>query len=182
MAEVSLEGYKDLLKQFEDFADMPDTREMEKRLIIIARRLRNQIRRRAPKTRIGSGNLRVRTGNLRRSIQARRFRNKIKGSPAVYVRSNRKIAPHAHLVEYGTRFFRYPIDTKVYQRGSRKGTIREKRKALHFWIDGEEIFAKYVAPMPANPFFRSTVDSSKNEIELNIEKELVKFIEEIDKR
>jgi len=41
------------------------------------------------------------SGNLSAAVVVKRFANQRKGAPAVFVAIDRRIAPHAHLVEYG---------------------------------------------------------------------------------
>ncbi len=40
-------------------------------------------------------------GNLKKSWRAKKFRDKRPGGPAIWVANERKLAPHAHLVEFG---------------------------------------------------------------------------------
>jgi len=42
------------------------------------------------------------TGNLRRSVVAKKFNYQLNNKPAAFCAIDRRIAPHAHLVEYGT--------------------------------------------------------------------------------
>lgn len=107
MAIASLQGSKKLEKKFGNLIDVIDEREMEKELLKPARKLKNIIKTAAP---------RGPTGNLARGVVAKKFRYKIKGSPAVFVAMDYRIAPHFHLVEFGTRymparpFFRPSVD------------------------------------------------------------------------
>lgn len=175
--DISLEGLGELLKQFGDIAHLPDASRMEAKLMNRARELRNLIRARTPRGKYGkygrystkrtrSGDMVssfTKAGNLRRSIEARRFKTKVKGSPAVYVRVNRKIAPHYHLIEFGTENFRYP----------------KNAKALHFDYDGEEVFAKWVGPVPPKPFFRPTVDNESQSMIDKIRHDVSELINDV---
>lgn len=165
--DIDLVGYEGLAKQFRDLADISDSKEMEGKLIIRARELRTFIRKRVPRGHKGSGSVepysntfKYPTGNLVKAIEARKFKRKVLGSPAVYVRVNRKKAPHYHLVEFGTVNFRFP----------------KKKRKLHFYYEGEEVYANMVAPMPPNPFFRPTVDERRYQIETNIKMDTEKMI------
>ena len=57
------------------------------------------------------------TGNLKKGIVAKVFKEQRKGDPSSFVGIDYGIAPHAHLVEFGTvkaaphPFFRHTIDT-----------------------------------------------------------------------
>jgi HK97 gp10 family phage protein len=42
-----------------------------------------------------------RSGNLKKSWRAKKFKSKRKGNPATFVANERKLAPHAQLVEFG---------------------------------------------------------------------------------
>lgn len=68
------------------------------------------------------------TGNLKRSIKAKKFRQQYRGNPACFVAVDRKIGRHAHLVEYGT--------------GERF----------------KDSTGQSTGVMPKHPFFRPTVD------------------------
>lgn len=169
MALASLEGSEALQKKFASLVDIVDGKQMETALMKPARKLRNAIRNAAPK---GP------TGNLKKGVVAKRFRRKIKDNPAVFVGMDYRIAPHFHLVEYGTQGRRYPSGKRTIKRGI-LGFFGIKRaaRALHFVIGGKEIFAKYVGPMPAKPFFRPTVDREAGRIIDDIEKQAWKVIE-----
>ena len=93
--EMTIEGYEKLKRKFRRLIEVVDERKMETGLMNPARRLKDELSRNAPQ---GP------TGNLKRSPVAKKFRRKIKSSPAVFVAIDRKIAPHAHLVEFGTKF------------------------------------------------------------------------------
>jgi len=92
------------------------------------------------------------TGNLRRSVVVKTM----PGGWPVIVGIDRRIAPHAHLVEYGTSDRRYP-----------------KSKALAI---GDEKRA-WVGPMPAKPFFRPALDGSRDKVLSNMESDIKKAIE-----
>jgi HK97 gp10 family phage protein len=196
--DVSIEGLEELLMQFAEMAKFPDEKQMEKELLKRARTLRDQIKQKAPRGKAGSGtfdtgigSFKFRTGMLKKSIQARKWsaRRRIKGAPSVYTAVDRKKAPHAHLVEFGSRNMRYPrIFTtfeqggKVYKKWIGFKTSKKKKKVLHFFMDGKEIFAKNVSRMPANPFFRPTVDSNRSRIISGIEKDVEKLILQISNK
>jgi len=105
------------------------------------------------------------TGNLRKSVVVRRGRLK----PTVIVAVDRKVAPHAHLVEFGTN-------------GNRGHGKKRKKKALKFTIDGQTVFADDVGPMPANPFFRPAVDSTRGQTIEDMKQDIWKALNEDFKR
>lgn len=84
-------------------------------------------------------NIKGHTGNLQLSIKAKKSRFEDGGWICM---AESKKGPHAFLVEYGTDGPRLPLT----------------RKVMKFEIDGEVIFAKVVAAMPANPFMRPARD------------------------
>ena len=135
-ADVSLSGMDELNKNLEGlkgYVDSKDiTRGLHSGLKIVQRIAKNK----APK---GP------TGNLKRGIVSGVFRRQVRGSPAVYMAIDYSIAPHAHLVEFGTK-----------QRVPRKWGF------LQFEIDGKTIFAKHAKGMPAKPFWRPAIDTGKS--------------------
>jgi len=90
--QITLQGVGELKKKFGEMIAIIDDRKTENELLKSANILKNDIKRRAPK---GP------TGNLKRSIVARIFKRKITNQPAAFVAVDYRIAPHAHLVEYG---------------------------------------------------------------------------------
>jgi len=112
MADVALHGMNQLLKDFQALGDALADKEMENELLGIGNNLKRRIKSEAPK---GP------TRRLKRSIISSRFKKKsrkFKHNPATFVAVDRKIAPHAHLVEFGTvkmaakSFFRSTIDSE----------------------------------------------------------------------
>lgn len=100
------------------------------------------------------------TGNLKQGVVAHKFKKQRRGNPAAFVGIDYRYAPHAHLVEYGTR---NPREVKT-------------KKVLS---DGTVFYGKSVEPMPAHPFFRPTVDNSKDSIRQDISDGLRKIILDI---
>ncbi len=84
-------GLKELEDRFGKLELILDDRDMENAFLAAARKFRDRARQR----------VRVKRGNLKKGIVAKRFRNKIKGQPAAFAAIDRRIAPHAHLVERG---------------------------------------------------------------------------------
>ncbi len=164
--DISLEGYDQLLKDLTMLANVLDDKEMENKLVERARGLRNKIRKAAPK---GP------TGNLREGVEAKRFRRKIRGNPGAFVRMNRKKAPHYHLVEFGTEGIRLPkgkvLHFKVESGAQFGGGSNE-------WLTGQQdIFVRSVGPMPAKPFFRSTVDNEQENVQQGIVQDIDQIVE-----
>ncbi len=152
--DISLEGYAELQKKFRTMVDIIDEREMNRALMRPVRKLRTAIRRAAPKGE---------TGNLRRGIVAGKFKPVIKGAPGFFVRASGKIAPHAWLIEHGTAGLRYPTHKARKVKGGKwlaafNGIVR--------WVEHTGKLRK-----PARPFFRSTVDARRNEVEAGLVKE-----------
>jgi len=183
---ISLEGYEDIMNTFQKLVEMPDQKELENELYKIGRGLRDDIRAKTPKSSgvemVGavvdsvmfagtgvhtSGKSKWRKGgNLRKNIKVKKFRKKIKHSPAVFVALDAhptKGAPHGYLVEYGSKGLRY---------GTRK-------KAGKSWIasfigrNGQRVTVRimHTGVMPPQPFFRPTVSQKKYSITEAIKKE-----------
>ena len=89
--DIRLEGKEELDRKLKKMAESIGYENMEKILMESAVEVRNALKEAAP---VGP------TGNLRRSMIAKAMP---KGSvPVVIAGIDRKIAPHAHLVEFGT--------------------------------------------------------------------------------
>ena len=95
MITVGLTGADVIKTRFKILAGKVDSRQMESRMVAAADVITEKARQKAP---LGK------TGNLRRGIRSGRFRKKRIGQPAAFSAIDYRIAPHAHLVEYGTRF------------------------------------------------------------------------------
>ena len=71
------------------------------------------------------------TGNLRKGVQAGTFKRRF-GKPIMsFVRVNRRIVPHAHLVEFGARAGKMPANP-FFRRGAASGA----QSALDAVVDG----------------------------------------------
>ena len=94
IGQIGLDGIEKLLPKFKLLIGVIDDAEMENRLLAAAKIIRDDAKQRAP---MGP------TGNLKRGIVAKTFSEKRKGQPATFVAIDYRIAPHAHLVEFGAR-------------------------------------------------------------------------------
>lgn len=157
MQEISIEGMTALWAQFRAIAEAPEEKALQEKLMKRAFDLRDAIRAKAPK---GP------KGNLRNGVVAKRFKQKIKGNPAVFVTINYKKAPHYHWIEFGTTNRRYPKNSKL----------------LKFVIGGRTIFVKSVGHIPAQPFFRPTVDARRGQILTGIAQDTWDVINESGKK
>jgi HK97 gp10 family phage protein len=92
---IETKGFDGLYRRLKNTVTALNHDSLEDKMLGRAEELKDKIKSAAPQ---GP------TGNLKRSIVAKKFRNKIKNSPAVFVAIDRVIAPHAHLVEFGTKF------------------------------------------------------------------------------
>jgi len=177
--EITLKGERELLAQFNEIANLPNTKKVETQLLKAARRLRDKIRSRAP-----SGP----TGNLRKRIVAKRYKIRIRNFPQVYVQAQ---APHAFLVEYGTAGPRTATD-KLFRTTRTKspvgdlgvskkspGSAKEAGGYWTFYLDGQFYRVKSISKMPANPFFHPTVDTEKDRVYDDIYENVWEKIKEI---
>ncbi len=106
---IALEGLDQLEMKLKRLAGVIDDEALENRMLSGAELVRDDAVRMAP---LGP------TGNLKRGIIAKKFDRKIPGHPSAFVAIDYRIAPHAHLVEFGARggqmpakpFFRPAID------------------------------------------------------------------------
>lgn len=149
---VSLQGMDELLKNFDRVKRSLDTRPVLASIVNAAEGMRDDAISRAP---LGKGKWKGRKrggllgrlfggsrtwqpgGNLKRGIVAWAFSNQIKGRPAAFVAIDYRIAPHAHLVEFGHGgphpagphpFFRPAISSK--RRKARKDISNSALKAI----------------------------------------------------
>jgi len=86
------------------------------------------------------------TGNLKNGIVSKIDKRTTGKIARAYVTNNPKIAPHAHLVEYGTKNPRTPKGVVMYD------------KVTNTWFGVE------VAPMPKKPFMRPALDATKTKV------------------
>ena len=156
---------------------------IQQSLLTGAQRLRNEIRRAAPKQKYQPTPISSRTtksglpsifadpgyqkylgkatgGNLKRGIVAQKYKRYTPGNPAVFVGIAYKYAPHAWLVEHGAARGTPAIA------GTRRGKPTGA-KALHFMWGGKQWFLKRATPgpMPAHPFFHPTVERNRKTTE-----------------
>lgn len=89
---VRLDGLRELEARVQELRDSLDPDKVEPILLEGARIIANRMREKAP---VGP------TGSLRASIVARQLKRLGKGPAPAVAAVDRKIAPHAHLVEYG---------------------------------------------------------------------------------
>lgn len=162
---AQLIGQRELANTFRRIADETDKKEMENRLMKVGRGLAKKIRGNAPK---GP------TGNLKKAIETKRYRKKVKQSPAIFVRVNERKAPHAHLIARGTKGLRYPTE-----RASAK--VKEEGGWFVF-LNGNPVWVTHTGQMPANPFFQRTVDENEVSVLQEIQKETVQLIEKTGKK
>jgi len=169
-ADVSIQGLDEVLAAFHEIMTFADDRVTEESLLLIGKYLRDEIRSNTPDSGLAHDN------KLNKSIVAKKFRSKVKGSPSVFVAVDRRKAPHWHWVEFGTQGYRIATDkAKKTAPGARWVWLSNGRfysaKNLGGGIYG-------IGPMPAQPFFRSTVDSNRNMIEVLIKDTVVTLVEE----
>jgi len=158
--QITFEGLPELEKKFKHLTEIIDDRKIVTGLLNVAKIFQEKIKAAAPK---GP------TLNLVKSVIVKKFRIKIKGAPAVFVAIDRKIAPHAHLVEYGTKGLRYP--TKKAKK------VKPGEGWLMITSKGGFAYVEHTGQMPANPFFRRTYDKEQKNIIEKMEREIWKVIE-----
>lgn len=89
---IGVSGLEELHKAFKALGESLNDPDVEQAFLDEAEVLQADMRARVPE----------RTGNLRRGIVAKTFASKIKYRPAAFTAIDYRVAPHAHLVEFGT--------------------------------------------------------------------------------
>jgi HK97 gp10 family phage protein len=135
--DFELIGQKDLLGKLKKLETKAAAVILKKALRKAGGKIRSQAKMDAP----------VDSGNLRRSIKV--FADKGRGSKngaLIRVGADRKIAPHAHLVEFGTE----------------ERVLKKPRTINVQTSSGSSFFeATHTGKMPANPFFQGAYDKSQ---------------------
>lgn len=150
MNDVKLIGVKELEAQLGRINKSLDNAAKQS-LLNQAEMVRDKIREKAPE---GP------TGNLKRSPVAKLLSSR-SGYPFIAIAGiDRKIAPHAHLVEFGGSNIRTPKKTKVL-----------------FDKDTGQFFGTEVSPMPAHPFFRPAIQEAMPKAYSNLVEDLKKGVE-----
>lgn len=123
----NLFGSAALLKTFDDLRPANIDKELVKDSRRIARGVRDRVRAEAP---------RGPTGNLRRGVEDGTFKKRPGKPPMSFVRVSRRIAPHAHLVEFGARGGQMPANPFFRRATSGDGPLDEMENAAGKVIDG----------------------------------------------
>lgn len=152
---VRIRGLKKIDKNFMKLARVVDDERILYALVEDAERLRDGMKMRVP----------VKTGRLKRSIVAKRFKYQQVGNPSAFVAIDRNPetgAPHAHLVEYGTSG----------QKGMGADIFSKSLLGQRYHKSG-----KWVGGMPPQPFFRKSVRAYRKHVKT--ESALKKLLDEI---
>ena len=145
---VHIEGMEELENKLKKISQDLQGKYVTEKFMPAAQYAADQIRARAPQ---GP------TGNLKRSIVAKKLEPK-QFTATVITAIDRKIAPHAHLVEFGT-------------------SARFVKKKSVMVSKGGDFFGTEVAPMPARPFFRPGWDAVKGKVEDMIKHGIKEIVE-----
>lgn len=125
-----VKGHVEMDKLFRELALFVDSKEVLNELLETANQMQNDVVQSIDTV------TKPKTGRLRSSPVAKKFKRQNKLMPAVFVAIDRKIAPHAHLVEFGHRM-----------RGhTSKG----------FWGFGK-VKGELIGQVGARPFFRPVI-------------------------
>jgi hypothetical protein len=135
-----------------------------KEFLIAVQQINEQVNKAAHETSMKQGNLLARRirgninrgprGNLSRAVKVKAM----SGGYPVIVGMDRKIAPHAHLVEFGGTFERYPSGSPHYVDRWGKKVYSKNAKAL---TTGQGLRARARA-MPPQKYFRRALDESQD--------------------
>jgi HK97 gp10 family phage protein len=93
---VTLVGKRDLLAKFKSLAEFVDEGPIEDAAFAAGKVVRS-----AALSNIRA-QVRRKTGNLEKSIKVEKPRRKLKGFPGAFIMADFNIAPHRHLIEFGT--------------------------------------------------------------------------------
>lgn len=145
MAEIiTISGSKELEMALDRVGDSLNDKRLLNDLLSVAKVLQRGIRTEAPK---GPSKKRE-WMRIKNAIVAKKYKRQNKGNPTVFVAIDRKKAPHAHIVEYGSA-------PRWTGGAGRSGS----------WATGS-----YRGVMPPNAFFRRGVDKNAADVMNRIEK------------
>jgi HK97 gp10 family phage protein len=99
------------------------------------------------------------SGNLQKSVTTKTLQRRGSQPAPAIAAIDRKRAPHAHLVEFGT------------------STRKVKKKKVLYDKKTGQFFGAQVAEMPAKPFFRPAVDAKENEVFEHVISGMLELIE-----
>lgn len=138
---IEVEGLDEAIRRVQSITSALEAKDVEKVLLKGMRMVRDEVKARAP---VGP------TGNLKRSVKAQIGKRRGRFVAGAFSAIDRKIAPHAHLVEYGHDLVK----------GGKKGRG-----------------GRVVGHVPAHPFFRPAWDSKQAEVKRQVEADLRALIE-----
>ncbi len=152
IGDIRIEGLKEVEKALEILRDSLPPDKIEALMLNYAKNVADDMERRAPH---GP------TGNLIRGIHSKLLSRNNSDQPAPAIAAvDRKIAPHAHLVEFGTQKTREPNKARI---------LYDKDTGM--------FFGKSVGPMPASPFMRPAWEGLRPAILRDIEAQVRKLVE-----
>ena len=150
MIDVKVEGMEEFINSIDKLVENLKPDKVEPILNSAARAVSKELRKNAPSN----------DGVLKKAIVTKKLK-RWGNTPAPSIAAvNRKRAPHAHLVEYGTS-------------GSRQ--VNPGRMVN---IGGQAAFITNTGRMPANPFFRKTINATLGPTLARIEQGIGKLIDE----
>lgn len=144
---IEVRGVKELSARLLAMTESLDRPEAFRVMLLAARKVRDAAKTRAPR----------RENKLRKAITALPAPKRSGLGPAAFARVNlfkgATVAPHGHLVEFGTK-------TRRPKRGKFLVFRDERDFGLKGWKTGDLVFVRLVRPMKAQPFFRPAVESA----------------------
>ena len=148
---VEIHGLTELNKKFEKLTGSLDADRVEPITHSGAKIMAAEMERQAPEGPTGNLKAAIRTVKLKRDGD--------RPAPSI-AGVDRKKAPHAHLVEFGT------------------STRRVKEKQVLYDAKTGRFFGKEVGDMPANPFVRRSLQAKEKEVIEHVVSGIQKLIEE----
>ncbi len=134
--EIDVQGLEEVRRKVASVLSTLDGRDVEEVLLGGAKIVQAAVKARAPR----------RKGEIIRAVKARKGRKRGRLFSIAFCAMDRKIAPHAHLAEYGT------------------GPRYQKRPR------------KYVGEMPAKPYFWPGVEASKGEVARHVNAGIMRLL------
>ena len=159
--QITVAGLDDLTQQFKKLMATAQGPELQQALLDAAQMLEREVERRAPIAPYATNqnNKTIQPGGLRRSVTAAAGRKR-KNFLQAFTFTLSRLAPHAHLVEYGT---------KPHVISGKKMRIAGRAFA---WLErvGDQVRTKVQHPgSRPNPFFSNSIKSKRLEIKRLIE-------------
>ena len=147
---IRVEGLEQAERKARRVLSTLDSKDVEKVMLNGAKIIKKAARRNASK---GP------TGNLRRALKAKKSKNRQAFIKTAFAAVDRRIAPHAWLVEHGGH-----------------GIRRPKKASILYDSKSGKAFGASVAAMPAKPYLRPAINSELANVERTVNTGIARLI------